>query len=277
MSRALRIAWSPAICIRDAYASRGDTEGVVASTVLCREIAAQCAENAPALLRQVTGIGQRYAEKLWKEDVQSIVQLCEKTAREIEHVLGRNPPFGTKVLASARGFPVYQLEMTMEWVDETSVIFTIRITCGRSKVNADAKVRGIAFTVVAYTSDGLLLKFEVFELSSESAYYETQVGLCNPIPGTTAILEVAPERYEIVGCGQRLELSISPQSSDNTCADLPTVGSKDIKVEYGSGIDHPSSDLLNGLIVDESDEIANLLLFEDLVDCDIGCETPGNK
>ncbi|KAJ2614925.1 ATP-dependent DNA helicase MER3 [Coemansia sp. RSA 1365] len=195
MSRALRIAWSPAICIRDAYASCGDTEGVVALTILCREIAAQCAENAPALLRQVTGIGQCYAEKLWKEGVQSIVHLCKKTAREIEHVLGRNPPFGTKVLASAREFPVCQLEMDMDWVDETRVIFTIRITCGLSKVNANTKVRGIVFTVVAYTSDGLLLKFEVLELSSELAYYEAQAGLCNPISGTTAVLEVAPERH----------------------------------------------------------------------------------
>ncbi|KAJ2804996.1 hypothetical protein H4R20_002280 [Coemansia guatemalensis] len=249
MGRALRLAWSPAICIRDAYASRGDTDGVVASTVLCREIAAQCAENTPALLQQIDGIGQRYTETLWEKGVQSITQLCEKNAREIEHVL-------------------YQLEMDMEWIDETSVIFTIRISYGRNKVGTDTQIKSTPFTVVAYTSDGLLLKFEAFELSSDSAYYEAQVGLCNPILGSTAVLEVAPERH--VGCSQRLTMSISARSSENSCTLLPTTSTKAMTAENDRSKDDPSSDLPDGLVLDEGNEIANLLQLEDFVDCDVG-------
>ncbi|KAJ1874635.1 ATP-dependent DNA helicase MER3 [Coemansia sp. RSA 990] len=59
----------------------------------------------------------------------------------------------------------------------------------------DSKKGSEAFTLIAYTSDDILLKYEVFNLSGTSAYYEVQIGLCNPRPNTLAILEVAPERY----------------------------------------------------------------------------------
>ncbi|KAJ2671138.1 hypothetical protein IWW42_003547 [Coemansia sp. RSA 1085] len=54
----------------------------------------------------------------------------------------------------------------------------------------DSKKGSEAFTLIAYTSDDILLKYEVFNLSGTSAYYEVQIGLCNPRPNTLAILEL---------------------------------------------------------------------------------------
>ncbi|KAJ1900803.1 ATP-dependent DNA helicase MER3 [Kickxella alabastrina] len=201
MSRVIKLAYGPAMCIRDCYAERDDAQGVISATVICRELAAKCGEQVPALLQQVDGIGPRYADILWSQNITSISELCKTTARNIEYMVNRNPPFGTRVLASAAALPTCSVDMSSYWMDARSIVFTIKVSCYSDDRPLDEGVKAAAFeksakfTIVAHTTDGMLLKFESVEVSTQAAYYETQIGLCNPVPGSRVVVEVAPERF----------------------------------------------------------------------------------
>ncbi|KAJ2815712.1 hypothetical protein IWW50_006744, partial [Coemansia erecta] len=53
--------------------------------------------------------------------------------------------------------------MDYSWLDATSVVFTISVI---NKSNSCENTRSAAFTMIAYTLDGILLKFETIELSA---------------------------------------------------------------------------------------------------------------
>ncbi|KAJ2781643.1 ATP-dependent DNA helicase MER3 [Coemansia javaensis] len=216
MGSAFVLARGPAMCIRDVYADRGDAKGVLASSTL---------ESAAALLCQVDGIGPRYSGMLWNSGVASISQLRSMGAREIEHLLNRNPPFGTKVVANAAKLPDYAIDMAAAWIDPNSVVFTIRVS-SRSEGGGEDGQSTAPFTVVAYTSDGLLLKFESVAPSPGPLFYETQAGLCNPTPGSSAILE----RIEVPIAGAPVAAA----------ADSPGLG------EYDDAIDDLLADCADG-------------------------------
>ncbi|KAJ1861634.1 ATP-dependent DNA helicase MER3, partial [Coemansia sp. RSA 486] len=172
--------------------------------------------HVPALLQQIEGIGPKYSELLWKHGIKSIAALAEASVRDIEYLLNRNPPFGTRVLASASLFPVYRLSVDSYWVDRCSLVFSIKVdsdikNSGSRPEDSNmqpAILRQVPFSVIAYTDDEqmLLLKFEVVDTLLQSICYETQIGLCNPTPGSKVVIEVAPETY--VGCLQRFETTI---------------------------------------------------------------------
>ncbi|KAJ1825712.1 ATP-dependent DNA helicase MER3, partial [Coemansia sp. RSA 2599] len=190
--------------------------------------------HVPALLQQIDGIGPKYSELLWNHGIKSIAALAKTSVRDIEYLLSRNPPFGTRVLASASLFPAYRLSVDSYWVDDRSIVFTIMVDGS----NSDG-ARQAPFSILAYTEGKhmLLLKFEVVDVLSQSSYYETQVGLCNPIPGTRVIVEAAPEMR--VGCLQRFEATIPDYDFANSVSDSAT------DVELGI-----YDDLLEDLVAD---------------------------
>ncbi|KAJ2722063.1 ATP-dependent DNA helicase MER3 [Coemansia sp. Benny D115] len=208
INRALRIAYGPAACIRDHYAERRDVQGTVNATRLCRELAGRCSEQSCSVLQQISGVGPRYAEMLWNGGIKTIVALRKTLARNIEYMLGRNPPFGTRVLSNVAGIPNLVVNVESFWVNERSVVLAVKVQCGAFKSRlqqCDAR-RMDRFTILVYTSDNLLLKFDSVALDSLEAYYDTQVGLCNPTPNSSIIIEVSPEQY--AGCAEVLKVDI---------------------------------------------------------------------
>ncbi|KAJ2859709.1 ATP-dependent DNA helicase MER3 [Coemansia aciculifera] len=200
MGRIVQIAQGLAMCVRECYVERGDVAGVSNSVTLCRELVAKCAEDSSALLQQIDGVGPRYAELLWGQGIKSISLLCDTGAREIERMLNRKPPFGTKVLAWAAALPRCSVDLTMYWLDACKIVFTIDLMCASKPSAHGEDKRGSVssttqFTLVVYTSDGVLLKFETIDLASSASFYQTQAGLCNPAPGTSVLVEVSPQKY----------------------------------------------------------------------------------
>ncbi|KAJ1960134.1 ATP-dependent DNA helicase MER3, partial [Dipsacomyces acuminosporus] len=151
------------------------------------------------VLQQIDGIGPRYAQTLWDNGIRSILDLQELSVRDVEHSLNRNPPFGTKILANAAAIPSCSVEVTSNWVDRQRVVFTFKVYCAFKAKNAsDGKQSQptCRASLIAYTSDGVLLTSELIVISP-SAYYETQAGLCNPTPGSSITVVVAPEKYRV--------------------------------------------------------------------------------
>ncbi|KAL4077228.1 hypothetical protein V8B97DRAFT_1915333 [Scleroderma yunnanense] len=82
-------------------------------------IVKQCAwEDHPLVLRQIEHIGEKSIgsltnsncnEVLAEHGINSIQKLVQTSSSRIEELLNRRPPFGSEVLAAARGFPRYFL------------------------------------------------------------------------------------------------------------------------------------------------------------------------
>ncbi|KAL4067802.1 DEAD-domain-containing protein [Scleroderma citrinum] len=82
---------------------------------LTRCLHAKAWEDHPLVLRQIEHIGEKSLtnsncnEVLAEHGINSIQKLVQTSSSRIEELLNRRPPFGSEVLAAARGFPRYFL------------------------------------------------------------------------------------------------------------------------------------------------------------------------
>ncbi|ORX66508.1 hypothetical protein DL89DRAFT_306116 [Linderina pennispora] len=280
MSRAIQMALGPAKCIRDYYADKRDRDGIIhgsenvstkhiffsipissgvhmatttASLRSAREISARCFESCSAVLQQLDGVGPRYAEIMWSNNIQSVTSLLSTNAWQIEYLLTRNPPFGTKVLSAAASIPSFSAKVFLDWIDADTVVFTIEVGCEyRQRLVAGTDNRHgndeISATVLAHTSDGVLLKYEAISFGTASAFYATQAGLCNPSPGSSVIVEVASERH--VGCEKRVEVPIRQVSSAATQQQITSNAPPSLAQQYDD-------------IIIDSDDLEAIVLMPD--------------
>lgn len=96
-------------CIIDCQQSLGDSVIVLNALQLSRCLEGKAWENSAIELRQIEGIGPASIKKLVNANVKSLQKLAEKGSTEIERILSRNPPFGTKILKSVNSVPQFQL------------------------------------------------------------------------------------------------------------------------------------------------------------------------
>lgn len=233
MNRIIQLSYGPAMCIREGYVERGDVVGTLITNKLCCELAAKCLNNTQALLQQIEGIGMRYSQILWEKGIRSIAQLVNTSARQIESLANRNPPFGAKTLSAASSLPICSAAVSEYWLDQSSIVFTISISCNAKPKNQDDMAK---FSIIVYTSDQVLLLFKTVELSTQGAYYELQAGLCNPTPGSSICVHISPEAF--VGCDFYLEKPIPVETTDD-----------------GSSILDSCTDLLDEALLNTSDDL----------------------
>ncbi|KIK31009.1 hypothetical protein PISMIDRAFT_5571, partial [Pisolithus microcarpus 441] len=74
---------------------------------LARCLHAKAWEDHPLVLRQIEHIGEKSAKVLAEHGISSIQKLAEIPPFRIEELLNRRPPFGSEVLAAAKEFPRY--------------------------------------------------------------------------------------------------------------------------------------------------------------------------
>ncbi|KAI9205270.1 uncharacterized protein BJ171DRAFT_501610 [Polychytrium aggregatum] len=107
-------------------------------------LAAKAWETAPNVFRQIDGIGPQFSKSLGRGGINSLADLARCDPRKIEMLVGRNPPFGNKILDVLSSFP--------------------RLTIAAAKVETFAKAGGskdaelwVTITLVS-PSDGRVCK-----------------------------------------------------------------------------------------------------------------------
>ncbi|SOV07340.1 related to HFM1 - DNA/RNA helicase [Ustilago sp. UG-2017a] len=90
---------------------RRDGTACKASLDLARSIAAGAWDGSPAMLRQIDQIGERSVKSLANAGITTWQSLASTTPARVEMILGRNPPFGSKVINAARSVPRIGLEV----------------------------------------------------------------------------------------------------------------------------------------------------------------------
>lgn len=89
--------------------------------MLERCLGAKAWDDSPLQMIQVPKIGAVAVRKLVNAGVRSIEDLEATDARRIETIVGRNPPFGLKVLDDLKSFPKLRVSLHIQ---PSSVTFT---------------------------------------------------------------------------------------------------------------------------------------------------------
>lgn len=92
-------------CIIDCLISLGDSIAIQHALLVQRSVCAQAWDDSPLQMRQIQDIGVVAVRKLVNADIRSIEELEYAESQRIEMVLGRNPPFGLKLLERLKSFP----------------------------------------------------------------------------------------------------------------------------------------------------------------------------
>lgn len=100
-------------CIVDCKAFDCDAISTRHALGLTRSLAAEYWENSNLQLRQIPQIGPATNRKLAAGNVNSVEQLASMDTASIERIMGRNPPYGRKLLDTMTGFPLLTLSVNI--------------------------------------------------------------------------------------------------------------------------------------------------------------------
>jgi ATP-dependent DNA helicase HFM1/MER3 len=92
-------------CIIDCQIVLGDSISIHSALMLERSLGARAWDDSPLQMKQIEAIGVVAVRKLVNAGIKCIEDLESCEPHRIETLLGRNPPFGLKVLERVRSFP----------------------------------------------------------------------------------------------------------------------------------------------------------------------------
>lgn len=101
-------------CIIDCQICLGDSVSIHSALMLERCLGSRAWDDSPLQMVQVPNIGTVAVRKLVNAGIRSIEDLESTDARRIETVVGRNPPFGLKILDALRSFPKLRVSLHIQ-------------------------------------------------------------------------------------------------------------------------------------------------------------------
>jgi ATP-dependent DNA helicase HFM1/MER3 len=101
-------------CIIDCQLCLGDSVSIHSALMLERSLGARVWDDSPLQMKQIESIGVVSVRKFVNADIRSIEDLEACDAHRIEALLGRNPPFGMKVLETVKGFPKLRVSLNVQ-------------------------------------------------------------------------------------------------------------------------------------------------------------------
>ncbi|KAH8730738.1 nucleotide-sugar transporter-domain-containing protein [Phaeosphaeriaceae sp. PMI808] len=101
-------------CIIDCQIYVGDSVSIHSALMLERSIGSRVWDDSPLQMKQIEGIGVVAVRKLINAGFRCMEDLEACEAHRIEVILGRNPPFGMKVLELVRAFPKLRVSLNVQ-------------------------------------------------------------------------------------------------------------------------------------------------------------------
>jgi hypothetical protein len=85
-----------------------------AALMLERSLGSRAWDDSPLQMKQIPEIGVAATRKLVNYQIRSIEDLEDTDAQRIETIIGRNPPFGLKVLEALKSFPKLRVSLHVQ-------------------------------------------------------------------------------------------------------------------------------------------------------------------
>jgi len=98
-------------CIIDCQICLGDSVSIHSALLLERSLGSRVWDDGPLQMKQIEGIGVVAVRKFVNAGIRSLEDLEAADAHRIETLVGRNPPFGMKVLEMVRAFPKLRVSL----------------------------------------------------------------------------------------------------------------------------------------------------------------------
>ncbi|KAH7082908.1 nucleotide-sugar transporter-domain-containing protein [Paraphoma chrysanthemicola] len=152
-------------CIIDCQIYLGDSISIHSALMLERSLGSRIWDDSPLQMKQIDGIGPVAVRKLVNAGVRSMEDLEACDAHRIETLVGRNPPFGMKVLELARGFPKLRVSLHAQPSSITKcpdgVKIQVRADIGFLNEKPPQRFAGklVYVCLLAETSDGRKIHF----------------------------------------------------------------------------------------------------------------------
>jgi ATP-dependent DNA helicase HFM1/MER3 len=98
-------------CITDCQIYFGDSVSIHSALMLERSIGARAWDDSPLQMKQIEGIGVVAVRKLVNAGIKCMDDLEVCDPHRIETLVGRNTPFGLKILEKVRSFPKLRVSL----------------------------------------------------------------------------------------------------------------------------------------------------------------------
>ncbi|OQE42952.1 hypothetical protein PENCOP_c003G06758 [Penicillium coprophilum] len=117
-------------CLIDCQIARGDSIAIRNALELARSFGAKVWDHSPLQMKQIEQVGVVAVRKLAAAGITSIEGLECAEAHQIEMVLSKNPPFGSKLLSRLKDFPKLRVAVKMLGMD-------VKINCVNVRFKAE--------------------------------------------------------------------------------------------------------------------------------------------
>jgi len=107
-------------CLVDCQEERRDAATVLSALRLARCIQGRVWEKTASELRQLSGIGVGMVRRFVNANVRSIQTLATLEPHQIETILARNPPYGTKLLEQVKRIPKLKVSAQLVGMQKAS-------------------------------------------------------------------------------------------------------------------------------------------------------------
>ncbi|KAH9864275.1 hypothetical protein J1614_010209 [Plenodomus biglobosus] len=101
-------------CIIDCQIQLGDSVSIHSAMMLERSLGSKAWDDSPLQMRQIDGIGIVAVRKFANVGIRCMDDLEESEPHRIEAIVGRNPPFGLKILEKVRQFPKLRVSLQVQ-------------------------------------------------------------------------------------------------------------------------------------------------------------------
>ena len=101
-------------CIIDCQISLGDSVSIRNALILERSLGARVWDDSALQMKQIPQVGVVSVRKLANAGIRSVEELECTEAHRIEVILGKNPPFGLKLLDQLKLFPKLRVSLHVQ-------------------------------------------------------------------------------------------------------------------------------------------------------------------
>ncbi|CAG7922892.1 unnamed protein product [Penicillium olsonii] len=197
-------------CLIDCQIARSDSISIRSALELARSLGARVWDHSPLQMKQLEQIGVVAVRKLAAAGITSMEDLECTEAHQIQVLLSKNPPFGSKLLARLREFPKLWVAVKMSRMAEMDCVdihFEVELAFMNDKIPTMFQRKPVHVCCMTERSDGHMIDFrrmsankmqdrQKIELSAQL----TDAGqsilchvMCDEIAGTSRQAELKPE------------------------------------------------------------------------------------
>ncbi|KGO73307.1 Helicase, C-terminal [Penicillium italicum] len=150
-------------CLIDCEIARGDSIVIRNALELARSFGAKVWDHSPLQMKQIEQVGVVAVRKLAAAGITSIEGLECSEAHQIEMVLSKNPPFGSKLLSRLKEFPKLRVSVKMlgneAKVNCVNVRFKAEVAFMNDKIPTFFQRRPVYVCCLIERSDGHMIDF----------------------------------------------------------------------------------------------------------------------